>query len=52
MGIIGAAADKIGLGLDLGETVCVNPVDQAGDFRHHFGANPVAGQQQHFVSHH
>ena len=46
MGIIGAAADKVGLGLDLGETFSVNPIDQARDFRHHFGADPVAGQQQ------
>ena len=52
MGVIGAAADEVGLGLDGGETVGVDPGDDTGDFAHHLGADPVAGKKQELVSLH
>ena len=46
VGIVSAAADEVGLGLDLCQTLRVNPVDQALDLAHHLGADAVTGEQE------
>ena len=51
MRIVGAAADEVGLGLDLGVPSRIHPGDDAGDLGHHFGADAVAGEEQKFVCH-
>ena len=52
MRIVGAAADEIGLGLDLGTPSRIHPGDDAGDLGHHFGADAVAGEEEELVSCH
>ena len=46
MGVVGAAADEIGLGLDCGDPARIDPVDEARDLGHHLGADAVARKQQ------
>ena len=52
MGIVGAAADKVGLGLDARRPARIDPGDHALDLGHHFGADAVAGKKQEFVGSH
>ena len=52
MGIVGAAADEVGLGLDVRLSPRIHPVDHALDLGHHFGADAVAGKKQEFVNGH
>ena len=52
MGIVGAAADEVGLGLDASVTTRIDPGDDALDLGHHFGADAVAGKKQEFVNGH
>ncbi len=52
MRIVGAAADEVSLGLDLGVPSRAHPGDDALDLFHHFGADAVAGEEQELVSCH
>ena len=52
MGVVGAAADQIRLGLDRGDPAAVDPADHALDLGHHLGADPVAGQQKELIGCH
>ena len=52
MGVVGAAADQIGLGLDRGEAASVHPGDDALGLGHHLGADAVAGKQQELIGCH
>ena len=52
MGVIGAAADEVGLGLDGREAAGIDPGDEAADLGHHLGADAVAGKQQEIVNSH
>ena len=52
MRVIGAAADEVGLGVDGGEALGVDPAHDALDFCHHLGADAVAGEEQEIVSGH
>ena len=52
MGIVGAAADEVGLGLDARFSPRIDPGDNALDLGHHFGADAVAGKKQEFVNGH
>ncbi len=46
MGIVGRAADEVGLGLDGDAALAVDPSDDALDFGHHLRPDAVARQQQ------
>ena len=52
MGVIGRAADQVGLGLDGGDAGGVDPVDEALDLAHHLRSDAVARKQQEFVGSH
>ena len=46
MRVVGAAPDKVGLGVDGGEALGVDPADDALDLAHHLGPDAVAGEKQ------
>ena len=52
MRVVGAAADQVGLGLELGEALRVDPGHEAGHLAHHLGADAVAGEQQKLIGRH
>ena len=52
MRVVGAAADEVGLGLELGEALRVDPGHEAGHLAHHLGTDAVAGEQQKLIGRH